>query len=215
MAPAMVRKFQRAALTGSFAVLFSLGAFALTPSVAWGDEPRAAAAASTAPEELEREAEAIARSIMSPFCPGRTVSACPNAGPWREDIRKWVAEGVDPIEIRQRLADRVPEHNLMGVPKNRLGWVLPVGLGVLALGILIFLLRYLVGPRASGGDVSGSSVSGAKVSAGGGPNDKRAEPLPRAKADASAATPGAPSKAPADDYDARIDQELDTLEERT
>jgi cytochrome c-type biogenesis protein CcmH/NrfF len=209
MAPAKVRKFQRAALTGSFAVLFSLGAFALTPTIAWGDEPRAAAAASMAPEEIEREAESIARSIMSPFCPGRTVSACPNAGPWREDIRKWVAEGVDPIEIRQRLSDRVPEHNLMGVPKNRLGWVLPVGLGVLALGMLIFLLRYLVGPRASGGSVSGGSVP-----AGGVPNEKHAEALARAKSGASAATPGTPSKAPADDYDARIDQELDTLEER-
>jgi cytochrome c-type biogenesis protein CcmH/NrfF len=207
MAPAMVRKFQRVALTGSFAVLFSLGAFALTPSIARGDEPRAAAAA--APEEIEREAESIARSIMSPFCPGRTVSACPNAGPWRDDIRKWVAEGVDPIEIRQRLSERVPEHNLMGVPKNRLGWVLPVGLGVLALGILIFLLRYLIGPRASGGDVSGGSVA-----AGGAPNEKHAEALARAKTGASPATSGAPSKAPADDYDARIDQELDTLEER-
>jgi cytochrome c-type biogenesis protein CcmH/NrfF len=207
--PTKVRSFQRAALTGSFAVLFSLGAFALAPTIAWSDEPRAAAAASMAPAEIEREAESIARSIMSPFCPGRTVSACPNAGPWRDDIRKWVAEGVDAIEIRQRLADRVPEHNLMGVPKNRLGWVLPVGLGVLALGILIFLLRYLVGPRSSAG-----SVSGGTGPAGDAPNEKHAGTPDRVKAGASPASPGAPSKAPADDYDARIDQELDTLEER-
>lgn len=193
---------------GSFAVLLSLGAVALTPSIARGDEPGAAAAGSMPPEEIEREAEAIARSIMSPFCPGRTVSACPNAGPWREDIRKWVAEGVDPVDIRQRLAERVPEHNLTGVPKNRLGWVLPVGLGVLALGILIFLLRYLVGPRASGGEAPSAAA-----------NEKHAEVLARVKADATAvktgATPGATAKPPADDYDARIDQELDTLEERT
>lgn len=201
MAPARIRKFQRTTLTGWCAVLplaalLSLGAVALTPTLAWGDEPKAAVAMS--PDEIEREAESIARSIMSPFCPGRTVSACPNAGPWREDIRKWVAERVDPIEIRQRLADRVPEHNLMGVPKNRLGWVLPVGLGVLALASLIFLLRYLVGPRTAGN---------------GAPNEKPADVPARGKA---AVASGAASKPPTDeDYDARIDQELETLEERT
>src|SRR5688572_23813940 len=58
--------------------------------------------------ERDRRAEAISRSIMSPFCPGRTVSSCPNAAPWRADIRTWVGEGVDSEEIKRRLAARVP-----------------------------------------------------------------------------------------------------------
>src|SRR5690349_8384658 len=46
------------------------------------------AVAGKSEEELEREAESIARSVMSPFCEGRTISACPVAGPLRDDIRK-------------------------------------------------------------------------------------------------------------------------------
>jgi cytochrome c-type biogenesis protein CcmH/NrfF len=196
-----VRFFQRIALGGSFAVCLGLGAAtlgssALAPALARADEAQpAATSAALPPDEIERQAEAIARSIMSPFCPGRTVSACPNAGPWREDIRKWVAEGVNADEIKRRLGERVPEHNLMGVPKNRLGWVLPVGLGVGAIGILIFLLRYLVSPKA------GSASA------------------PREEAAAPPAPKGKPGKSPTasrangEDYDARLEQELDTLEQ--
>jgi cytochrome c-type biogenesis protein CcmH/NrfF len=99
-----------------------------------------------ADDEVERKAEALSRSIMSPFCPGRTVSACPspNAHAWREDIRKWVREGVSADEIRSRLAARMPEHNLLGAPSNRLGWALPVGIGVFSVVLLVLALRYLL-----------------------------------------------------------------------
>jgi cytochrome c-type biogenesis protein CcmH/NrfF len=193
---ARVRIFRQIALLGSFAVWLGLGAAtlgssALMPALARADEAKPAAASTLPPDEIERQAEAIARSIMSPFCPGRTVSACPNAGPWREDIRKWVAEGVDADEIKQRLGERVPEHNLMGVPKNRLGWVLPVGLGVGAIGSLIFLLRYLVSAKAGGAGVA------------------REEP----PAPAANPKPGpAAARANGEDYDERLEQELDTLE---
>jgi hypothetical protein len=103
-----------------------------------------------------------------------------------------VAEGVDSEEIKRRLSERAPEHNLMGVPKNRLGWVLPVGLGVGAIGILIFLLRYLVSPKAGGASAQ-----------------REAAPAAKAKAGASPAA----SRANGEDYDARLDQELDTLEQ--
>src|SRR4051812_5738374 len=73
--------------------LLTFGALSVARYSRGADEPSAAAphgAATSAgshlsDEENEREAEAIARSIMSPFCPGRTVSACPVAGPWRAD----------------------------------------------------------------------------------------------------------------------------------
>jgi len=141
-------------------------------------------------DEQEREAEAIARSVMSPFCPGRTVSACPVAGPWREDIRRWVTEGVEPDEIRKRLHDRAPEHNLMGVPPNRLGWVLPVGSSLLAIGALVLILRRLVKPPRpeQASSEKGTSLDGAepKTPAAGQPTNE--------------------------DYDARLDDELETLE---
>jgi len=210
---------RRAAVTGSFVALFAVAAVG---SAAGADEPHAGAATAAAqaapggmsPVEVEREAESIARSIMSPFCPGRTVSACPNAGPWRDDIRKWVAEGVDALEIKRRLAERVPEHNLMGVPKNRLGWVLPVGLGIGAVGSLIFLLRYLVGPKGP----PGPGASAGKPGAPGKPaaaeptgddvaGDEVAAAAPRGKGGK------APARANGEDWDARLDEELETLEQ--
>jgi len=199
-APAWVRMFRRMTVGVSFAVwlglgLATIGPSGLVPALAWADEAKPAAGSALPPDEIERQAESISRSIMSPFCPGRTVSACPNAGPWREEIRKWVGEGVQADEIKRRLGERVPDHNLMGVPKNRLGWVLPVGLGIGAIGILIFLLRYLVSPKAAGGGAP------------------RNEPVaPAAPATKAKASPAA-ARANGEDYDARLDQELDTLEQ--
>jgi len=133
--------------------------------------------------ECDRQAESIARSVMSPFCPGRTLSSCPNAAEWRADIRRWVAEGVDAPEIRKRLAARVPNQDLTGAPPNRLGWVLPMALGTSALGLLIFLLRYLIKPGAA------------------------PEPKAPAKTDATG-----PAQAQSKDWESRLEEELETLE---
>ena len=136
-------------------------------------------------QELERQAEAIARTVMSPFCPGRTVSSCPNAGPWRDDIRKWVAEGVPAEEIRRRLYERVPDVNLTGIPPNRLGWFLPIGAALLAVGALVVVLRFMVKPAKPAESTTASSNGDA--------------PSPAAKKN--------------EDYDARLDEELETLEQ--
>ena len=207
---APARLFRRIAATGSLAALLVASALVssalVSASPARADEPAVAAssaptsaptASNLPPDEIERQAESIARSIMCPFCPGRTVSACPVAGPWREDIRHWVAEGVDSIEIKRRLAERVPEHNLGGVPKNRLGWVLPVGLGIAAFGLLIFLLRRLVGAGAA------TRVAGSKDAP---------EPAPAAAGPAKIGGPNATATGNGEDYDARLEDELETLE---
>ena len=98
-------------------------------------------------EEVERQAEALSRSLMSPFCPGRTLSACPspNAHAWRDDIRKWVRQGVPANEIRERLTKRNPEHNLTGSPPTYAKWAL-IGVGLLSVVVLIAALRYLLKP---------------------------------------------------------------------
>jgi cytochrome c-type biogenesis protein CcmH/NrfF len=128
---------------------------------------------------------------MSPFCPGRTVSSCPVAGPWRDDIRRWVGEGVSAEDIRQRLAERAPQHNLMGVPPNRLGWVLPVGLGLLAAASLFFLLKRLIKPPPPPPGVAKKATSPEPPTANG-----------------EAVPPGTKGE----DYDARLEEELETLE---
>lgn len=200
-------------LSSSF--LGSGGAAADEPGGAAAPPPAAASAGAMSDAERDRQAEAISRSIMSPFCPGRTVSACPNAGPWRDEIRKWVAEGVDAIEIKRRLGERVPEHNLSGVPKNRLGWMLPVGAGIAALGFLVFLLRYLIGPRNAPNGVNdkltSESSAGANVAGG---NDAPRIPKAAALGATSKASPPAPDAKASDDWDARLDEELETLEGR-
>lgn len=145
------------------------------------------AVAGKSEEELEREAESIARSVMSPFCEGRTISACPVAGPLRDDIRKWVHEGVPADQIRDRLHNMFPQHNLLGVPPNRLGAALPVGAGLLAAAALFFAFRYLLRPA-------------------------KAKPA-AAKADGADPKPS-PAQKPGEDYDARLDEELETLEPR-
>jgi cytochrome c-type biogenesis protein CcmH/NrfF len=182
------------ALLGPSLWVYRAAAADEAPAAAAAPTPAAAAsAAGLSEQESERQAEAISRSIMSPFCPGRTVSSCPNAQPWRDDIRKWVREGVEPDEIKRRLAERVPKHDLMGVPQNRLGWVLPVGLGIGALGTLVFLLRYLVAARGSGN-----------------PTDPK-----RGKAELNGAPePSSTGKPVPDDWDDRLDQELETIEQR-
>lgn len=178
------------------------GAISLPASADEAAPPAAAApanAASTAPtshaanpavagkseEELEREAESIARSVMSPFCEGRTISACPVAGPLRDDIRKWVHEGVPAPEIRDRLHQMFPQHNLLGVPPNRLGAALPIGAALLAAAALFFAFRYLLKPKARA----------------------------TAKAESADLEPAAAQK-PNEDYDARLDEELETFEPR-
>ena len=175
--------------------------FALTVAVHVAPPVRAdgpAAAPAISADERDRQAEAISRSVMSPFCPGRTLSSCPNAAPWRADIRQWVGEGVPADEIRRRLAARVPTQDLTGVPQNRLGWLLPSALGVGALGLLVFLLRYLIKPGQP--PPPPSPTAEAKPSA-----EARTSKGDAAKSDAS-------KDKPAEDWDARLEQELDTFE---
>jgi len=183
----------------SWLALSVLGSSGLGPAPAHADQgapaPGPSAPVPPLSEELERQAESISRSVMSPFCPGRTVSSCPVAGPWRDDIRRWVGEGVSAEEIRKRLAARVPEHNLMGVPPNRLGALLPIGLGLLAAASLFFVLKRLIKPPPP---PPPPGVAG-----------KGTSPEP-STANGEAAPPAKGAKG--EDYDARLDEELETLE---
>lgn len=117
--------------------LFALASTLLIPGVS-GAEMDA--------EARERKANAIARQVMSPFCPGRTLWGCPspNAAEWREDIRTWVGEGLTAEEIRARLEKRAPGFDLSGAPSTSLGWGLPALLALMSVGLLAFVLSRLV-----------------------------------------------------------------------
>lgn len=121
-----------------------------------------AAGNESAQEQLQRSAE-IYKTTMSPFCPGRTLDACPspNATAWRDDIRHWVAEGLSTEEIRRRLAQRT-DQDLTGAPSTALDAVLPFGATVLSLVLLGVLLRLLVKPntaRSAGAAPANSAAS--------------------------------------------------------
>jgi cytochrome c-type biogenesis protein CcmH/NrfF len=117
--------------------------------LALGVHEARAATVETAEEQSKRALD-ITRTTMSPFCPGRTIDACPSpyATQWREDIRTWVGEGVPTEEIRRRLKQRV-DQDLTGAPSTVLDAVLPAMVVVISLLVLILLLRALLSPRAS------------------------------------------------------------------
>jgi len=102
---------------------------------------------------------------------------------------------VSAEDIRKRLAERVPEHNLMGVPPNRLGALLPVGLGLIAAASLFFVLKRLIKPPPP---PPPPGVAG-----------KGTSPEP-STANGEAVAPAEGTKG--EDYDARLDEELETLE---
>jgi cytochrome c-type biogenesis protein CcmH/NrfF len=83
-----------------------------------------------------RRARGLADELMSPFCPGRTLSDCPspNASAVREEIRAWVGEGRSDAEIRERLRDRFGD-SLAGEPQSAWGRVLPIA-AIAGVGLL-------------------------------------------------------------------------------
>ena len=98
--------------------------------------------------ELARSAHRIARDVMSPFCPGRTLADCPspNALAVREQIRELLLEGVPEAQVRERLG-AVYGDAIVGVPRSALGWALPALLLLAGLGLLAVVLRRLSAAR--------------------------------------------------------------------
>ena len=91
----------------------------------------------------DRRAVRIERSLMSPFCPGKTLHGCPSprAGEWRADIRRWIGEGVSDAAIFERLQSRVPDFDLTGRPAGTADWAIPTGAAAFATFVLIAVAR--------------------------------------------------------------------------
>jgi cytochrome c-type biogenesis protein CcmH/NrfF len=99
--------------------------------------------------ESARRAHRLASDLMSPYCPGRTLADCPSpdATALRNELRALLDGGVPEQEVRAQLAQRFGGA-ISGVPRTRLGWVLPgIALVLGALGLAIALHRLLRAPR--------------------------------------------------------------------
>ncbi len=115
--------------------------------------------ASQALSEVERarDAHAFARSIMSPFCPGRTLTDCPSpdAAALREEIRQLLRAGVSEEAIRSELENRFGG---AVVAEPRGVWARIIPLSILGAGLvaLVVVLRNLSARRPAP-DASASS----------------------------------------------------------
>ncbi len=112
-----------------------------------------AAAAAGAEVPVGRRAHALASDLMSPYCPGRTLSDCPSpdAAVVRQEIRTRLDAGQSEAEIRGDLEERFGGA-VRGVPTSLLGWLLPIAilaLGACALGLALRRLLRRQGERAA------------------------------------------------------------------
>jgi cytochrome c-type biogenesis protein CcmH len=99
-------------------------------------------------EEVLRQARAIYNQIMSPYCPGKTLSNCSSGGAeeMRVDIRDRLSEGEPPEMIIASLVEEWGE-SVLAAPKNegvgRLAWLTPFVAILFGLVVIVaFVRRY-------------------------------------------------------------------------
>jgi len=68
----------------------------LSPTPLRADAPSSDGAAEVDADAAQQRAGGIIARTASPFCPGKTLEACPSPGAaeWRADIRRWTAAGA-------------------------------------------------------------------------------------------------------------------------
>ena len=97
----------------------------------------------------ERVASEIANSVMSPFCPGLTLSACTSddARKLRTEVEGWVTTGLSDEQIKERLVSRFGSE-ILGVPSANgaaiLGWIVPIAVLVAGLVLVMVALTLLI-----------------------------------------------------------------------
>lgn len=113
-----------------------IGACALAGSLLLATAGRA----ELTPAELDRETYQVARDLMSPFCPGRTLADCPSpyARDVREQIRDALAGGMASDEVAARVTAELGDE-VRGRPQSAWGWWMPalVTLGGVIAAVLV------------------------------------------------------------------------------
>ncbi len=96
-------------------------------------------------DQVDRASAQFFESVMSPYCPGMTLSACPSddARLLRDEIRAKLASGVEEESLKAELKGRFG--NLTGEPKAGInGGLAYIGILVffaIGLGIIGFVIR--------------------------------------------------------------------------
>jgi cytochrome c-type biogenesis protein CcmH/NrfF len=92
--------------------------------------------------EVNRAAEEIYNSVMSPFCPGRLLSNCPSyqAADLRDRIRERLAAGETKEDVMDGLY-AIWGEEVLGARRNAIAWLVPVAVIVLAGLLLVAWLR--------------------------------------------------------------------------
>jgi cytochrome c-type biogenesis protein CcmH len=95
----------------------------------------------------------LAAELMSPYCPGRTLASCPS--PQAAELIQWVvlqeAAGSSQEEVIAVLIERFGEEILAFAPaKGIMVWayVLPILIFVVGGGLVVFVMRRIVGGNA-------------------------------------------------------------------
>ncbi len=134
----------------------------------------------------------LARDVMSPFCPGRTLSSCPS--PQAAELIQWVIlqeqAGATRIEVEDMLYERYGDV-IRGAPKAE-GWglaayVIPGLAAIAGVGLVVWVLR--------------------RLSGGGGPPTPPAGPPARGPTAALSET--RPTASEDDDIARQVDRELE------
>ncbi len=109
-----------------------------------------------AESEIARRAHELSESVMSPYCPGRTLADCPSpeAGRLRAEIRTLLARGEAEAEVRTQLEQRYGDL-VQAIPRSPFARLMPIVLLALGLAVLALVLVRMV---PSGRDPSPARV---------------------------------------------------------
>jgi cytochrome c-type biogenesis protein CcmH len=92
--------------------------------------------------EVNRAAEEIYNSVMSPFCPGRLLATCPSsqAADLRDQIREQLAAGETKESVMDSLY-AIWGEGVLGARRDAVAWLVPVAVIVVAGLLLVAWLR--------------------------------------------------------------------------
>lgn len=104
---------------------------------------------------VQSDVQAISENVMSPFCPGRTLAACPSeqARKLREQVASWITEGYSHDAI-YGLLETTYGQEIRGTPRKGgfgiVGWTMPfIFFVVLTAAVLVFIRRLMRRPGAA------------------------------------------------------------------
>ena len=112
---------------------------------------------------VDRQATELYETVMSPYCPGVTLSSCASsdATTLRNEIYSWLQGGASIEEIKGRLSSRFGS-NIFGVPKRSgigfVAWIAPFV--AILIGLSALLLYFRSGKGRLTGEVNPQFATG-------------------------------------------------------